>query len=642
MLVHLSNATGFAVVLAVMTVGNMYLCPSFYVPVLYADEPKIGLVNLPRNTAPKSVDELGALQKRFQQIVADNLPTVVDVGNGSGVIISPDGYVLTCLHVVDHQPDTFRVTVAGGREVEARKLGYNEGTDACLLKLFGDEVWPHAEMGYSALADPGQWCLPIGYPAHAEATRPPLVRLARFLAASPWWAGVDSLSEGGDCGGPIFDLEGRIIAINRGANFGSHRGSAHIPIEVFRSQLPRLKRSDRYADPIVVNRALAEMMGFTVAESTDEVTVDLVYPGLPASEAGLQTSDVITTLNDQRIEQLRDLFVNVMTSSRRRSKEVRFTVRRLSEDFGITVPLDKPFRIPAMEISREIFDGNVWLSEHPKLERFQRNHPKVRECFVPTLEDVSRATVLIKINGKRNRLGCVVHPSGYVATKAGGLTGEVTCLFSDGAEISADFAAEDSVRRIALLKLNSRPQYVAHLSTVVDPIVGSLLSVAQSSPEPLAIGVVSSAPRIMRESFLAVLNLNSDLTVISVAGDSSIQLAGIRPGDQITSMSGNFVNSKSELREQVIAHPIGDPLHVAFLRLDDTGKEETVSIELNPFGYHGVFLHDAAVGDSHLGGPVVGIDGNVIGINVERFHHISMGAVPIAAVHELLKSIEAN
>src|SRR5262249_60443961 len=95
-------------------------------------------------------------------------PAVVNVkigmGQGSGVIVSADGYILTAGHVSGPPNRTVEISLADGRKVKGKTLGVNRSIDSGMIKIISEGKWPHVELGDSGALKKGQWCLAVGHP----------------------------------------------------------------------------------------------------------------------------------------------------------------------------------------------------------------------------------------------------------------------------------------------------------------------------------------------------------------------------------------------------------------------------------------------------------------------------------------------
>ncbi len=121
--------------------------------------------------------------------------------------------------------------------------------DAGLMKIADKGPWPHVEMGHSAELRPGVWCLALGHPLGYEKDRPPVVRVGRILRVGPTLVQSDCPLVGGDSGGPLFDLQGRVIAIHSRIG-GPTDINLHVPVDVFHENWERLTKGEAWEDQI--------------------------------------------------------------------------------------------------------------------------------------------------------------------------------------------------------------------------------------------------------------------------------------------------------------------------------------------------------------------------------------------------------
>ena len=227
------------VVLAVLGLGLLFS------PALV--RPSVAAPSAATIKEPKDLAGFQALETQIKAVVHKVLPAVVGIqiggAAGSGVIVSEDGIVMTAGHVVGKpgQPVTFYF--ADGKSAKGITLGMSAAADAGLMKITDPGKWPVAVMGDSDSLKPGTWCLAIGHPLGYRPGRPPVVRVGRILQKSESVIQTDCPLVGGDSGGPLLDLEGKVIGIN--SRIASPTDiNLHVPVNVFRTLWDQMLKSE--------------------------------------------------------------------------------------------------------------------------------------------------------------------------------------------------------------------------------------------------------------------------------------------------------------------------------------------------------------------------------------------------------------
>jgi serine protease Do len=180
-----------------------------------------GEIKLPpalEKSVPETVDDLKAIAAHVENIVNKVMPAVVNVkagGQGSGVVVSEDGYVLTAGHVFNQPGREVTITFPDGKQVKGKALGQNKSADSGLLKIVDEGKYPFCEMGKSADVQKGHWCIAIGHPGGLKPGRMPPVRLGRVGSPGGAFITTECTLVGGDSGGPLFDMQGKVIGIHK-------------------------------------------------------------------------------------------------------------------------------------------------------------------------------------------------------------------------------------------------------------------------------------------------------------------------------------------------------------------------------------------------------------------------------------------
>jgi serine protease Do len=291
-----------------------------------------------------SLEELRRVEKQVQEVVRQNLQIVVAVtdgiGYGSGVIVSRDGLVLTAGHVMITGGNDFRVIFPDGREVKAEPLGHNLNHDAGMLRLAEAGPWPFAEPGDISSLKAGDWCVCLGHSGGYELGRRPPVRAGRIVKFETDQLVTDCALIGGDSGGPLFDLSGRVIGIHSsiGSSVAENR---HVAITVYRKYWDRMLRGERWGVlPELADKQQEEeraSMGIRVDRKSTRAEILLVYPGRPAENAGLKPGDVVLMFDRVPVNDAQHLID--LIAGKNPDETVSLVVQREGEELSIDVTL---------------------------------------------------------------------------------------------------------------------------------------------------------------------------------------------------------------------------------------------------------------------------------------------------------------
>ena len=235
---------------------------------------------------------------------------------GSGFIISPDGYVVTNNHVVENASGDVTLKLDDGRSVAASIVGTDPKTDLALLKI--RDAGDYKSVSFSRAAPRvGDWVIAVGNPFGLGGTVTAGIVSARGrdIGSGPYddFLQIDAPVNRGNSGGPTFNANGEVVGVNT-AIYSPSGGSVGIgfaiPAEVARDVVASLKDKGAVArgwmgvqiQPVTPD--IAESMGL---RSTKGALVAEAQPGSPAQAAGLKSGDVITAVNGETVDSPRDL-----------------------------------------------------------------------------------------------------------------------------------------------------------------------------------------------------------------------------------------------------------------------------------------------------------------------------------------------
>lgn len=484
----------------------------------------------------KSLDELRSVETQVQRLVARALPAVVGIregdSQGSGVIVTADGYIATAGHVIKKPGSEVTVVLSDGRECKATTLGFDRAVDSGLIKLNDKGPWPHVEMGSTAQLKTGSWCVAVGHPLGYREGRPPVVRIGRALTVLENVFSTDCVIVSGDSGGPVFDLDGKVLGIN------SRIGplvtmNYHVPIDLYRRDWNRL-----------------------VAKES-----------LNADLPGKDTAEVKTPV-------------------------------------------------------RQVLAA-------------------ARACVVR-----------VRCDGQDAALGTIVGPDGWVVTKASELRGKITCRLDEKRELPATLVGVSTEYDLAMVKLEARGLPVLPWGQA-KPSVGTWVASAGLDADPIALGIVGAPERRIPppSGVLGVVVADGDggVKIVAIQPKSQAEKAGLKAGDVITKIAGSPTPNRAALQTVLKVHHVGEKVKVSVRRdkqnlvldaqlgqaMETLGSRRRDVINAAGIGmsrrrddFPVVLQHDGVVQPTDCGGPLVDLQGTVVGINIARSGRSETFAIP--------------
>jgi serine protease Do len=234
-------------------------------------------------------------------------------GQGSGFLISKDGYILTNTHVVGDM-DKITVKLADGREFDAERIGADSKTEVALIKIDTDEELPYLKPGNVEKLDIGQWVIAIGNPFGLSQTLTVGVVSAKGrsnigITDYEDFIQTDAAINPGNSGGPLLNIDGEAVGINTAiySQSGGYMGIGFaVPIEMalnIKNQLVAngyVKRGyiGVYLNPGVVTKEMAKQFGYD--QEGGVLIADVLDDG-PADKAGIKSGDIIIEMDGKKV-----------------------------------------------------------------------------------------------------------------------------------------------------------------------------------------------------------------------------------------------------------------------------------------------------------------------------------------------------
>ena len=331
------------------------------------------------------------------------------VGTGSGVIISPSGYIVTNYHVIKNAND-ISITLNNNKVYTAELLGSDEATDIALIKIETDEELPFLAFGDSNNAKIGEWVLAVGNPFNLNST----VTAGIISAKSRDLTGqnvqsfiqTDAAVNPGNSGGALVNTNGDLIGINTAisSRTGSYIGySFAVPSNIARKIVNDIMEYGNVQNGILgvvggaLNSKAAEQLGVDITEG---FYVSEVQEETGAEKAGIQSGDIIRKVDNVEINKFSDLTGYLKTKSP--NDIIKVTLLRDGDEEIVPVTLLKP----SITLLQTI--GYVKNATDADLKRYNIDYGvKISKFYEDNYKDywnkngVEEGSIVTKINGKK-------------------------------------------------------------------------------------------------------------------------------------------------------------------------------------------------------------------------------------------------
>lgn len=328
------------------------------------------------------------------------------VGTGSGVIISPDGYIITNNHVIENASE-LEVTLNNNKTYEAELIGTDPSTDIALIKVDTNNDLPFIPFGDSNEAKIGEWVLAVGNPFNLTSTVTAGIISAKsrdlneFDGNSQSFIQTDAAVNRGNSGGALVNTRGELIGINTAitTETGSYVGySFAVPSNNARKVIEDIMEFGNVQKGILgitggsLNSEIAKRLG---VDETEGVFVNGVEDGSGADKGGIVNGDIIKEIDGLKIAKFSDLVGYL--GSKRPNDVVNVTLLRDGKQKTVPVTLIKleTFRINALGIEVK----NTTRSELKN--RDLEYGVKVSRILSEDIEDYNlEDIIIIKLNDK--------------------------------------------------------------------------------------------------------------------------------------------------------------------------------------------------------------------------------------------------
>ncbi len=583
--------------------------------------------------------DLRATQEKILQQLPKVGPTVVSIeaggGSGSGVIVSADGLVLTAAHVIDKAKE-LTIIYPDGRRFRGKALGTYGPGDAGMAQILEGAPHPFAQVAPANSLSVGQTAFAMGHPGGFDLERGSPIRIGHITEIDNNFISLDAPLIGGDSGGPSFDLQGRVIGIHSHIN-----------------------------DRVDVNRD-GHIAAFHLAW-------DSMKQGLHDAE---HYSKAVQT-QPEKAEQNRPGLAPPGTSTEARDRANR--LQELAEKSKAGDGKLKIDREELLKLRKQIADQTDALAPTSGSRIQDGWAARWHSTFESHCRKLSDSVVKVMSNGRQSALATVVSTDGFFITKASEVKNrqiqlqlEIEASATAPKLLPAKVVAIDEGLDLALLKIDPP---VTDLSGSLKPIdwsttneavpKGSLCAAVGVDSWPVGFGIISVPKRSLDGKSGAFLGVSVEpidigLRVKEIKPRSPALKAGLKVGDVICAAEANKLENADQLSKLVATMLPGESLRLDVQR-DETlltvtvkladgtqlapmpGNREqaidslTAKLSKRRWGFRSGLQHDCSIAANDCGGPLIDLDGKLIGINIARSGRIQSFAIPIDEVKQFVQ-----
>jgi serine protease Do len=517
------------------------------------------------------------------------------VGSGSGVIVSAEGLIMTAGHVIEKPGTPLTIRFSDGRVVQGVAVGLDHATDTGLAKITDPAPaggWAFATVAHDDSAHFGEWVLATGNPGGAVVNRNPPLRLGRVTGHDVKSLQTNCAIEPGDSGGPVFDLQGRVVGINsriraaQGAEIAPKEYlTTHVPVSMFTTEWKDLLaganlhpdaqvgRSSENMTPAAKARAtlLRQAIKKLAAEKDPEIMKmisDTQTTGNSAmtpemmdhliSKAGVTPTTEPTTAPSVASAQLHPssqpttgpMQAGIPAELRPRyAAALRKSLLRQFPEANITDVilnriLDKSSidhatgKLKVGGDQQDLKDMGVTtemlaraasaIPSNRSVVEVGKTSLQTLSLFVPSLNAAGDCVVEICANNKPVLLGTIVEFDGFIMTKASDLPDHPAVVMPDGRVLPAKIIGKDTATDLALIKVSATDLTPAKFSD--DAPLGEWLTAPTDDPNQPAIGLVSDSARPIPETFSHFAGERKSILGFGFARATSMAVGVLLPG----------------------------------------------------------------------------------------------------------------
>ncbi|MGB5377653.1 trypsin-like peptidase domain-containing protein [Muriicola sp.] len=327
---------------------------------------------------------------------------VPQIGTGSGVIISSDGYIVTNNHVIAKASE-LKVTLNNNKTYDAELIGSDPNTDIALIKIDADNILPYLAFGDSDNTKVGEWVLAVGNPFNLTSTVTAGIVSAKARAlsgADQSFIQTDAAVNPGNSGGALVNTNGDLIGINTAitSQTGSYVGySFAVPSNIAKKVVGDILEFGNVQKGLLGITAPGLKTPYAIEKGINEIEgvyIDGIEEGSGAADAKLMKGDIIKQVDDIKVRKFADL--TGYLSTKRPGDIVAVSIERDGDLLEVPVTLKKLQQVELPVMGLEVRN----LSENDK--KIYKTDKGVKVTGVPETyrEYDLEGKVILEVNGE--------------------------------------------------------------------------------------------------------------------------------------------------------------------------------------------------------------------------------------------------
>ena len=588
--------------------------------------------------------DVDQLQAKVYSAIDKVLPAVVAISDRgvifSGVIVSKQGHVLSAGHAV--RPNrTYTVLLADGRQFRSKGLGSNVRVDMAMLKIQTDQELPFAKLGHSTYVVTNQPCVGISHPGLFNANRGAVIRFGHILkpvTANEGMIKSTAKMEPGDSGGPLIDLDGKVIGIHSNIR-RDEQSNFDVPIDSFKKYWDELREPERF---YVDGYPSLPRLGFRGKPSGDlGVKVLKVYEDGQAKKIGLKPNDYVNSVGGTPVKSSKQIWNRLIELRSGGASEFFVNATRKDEKLSLRFQLNDA-KQPTPSSYKE-------LAKLPA--EFAKLESKLDDDVFVVRSKVGERTLKVRAT-RLKKVG-----RGNLVSKSSRIGSDPRVELPNGTRISAKVVARDKANDLVLLSAALPGEGGLDLSNVLgdlEELRGKLLLSPNPGTSSKGEGEISvwgskyfSVQRTkMSGGYLGVqIGYKSGNVVFDRVFTGAARKAGVKTGDALIRLDEPEVKRRSDVFGFLRTKDPNSRIKAVIKRADEELTKEILlgsrpetsghvaddlvgGKSLRRDGFSLAISHDAELNPEDCGGPVFDLGGNLLGINIARSSRVQCYVVP--------------